>query len=149
MASVSPPTAGHLTPDGAALLQRARHVEVHMRHGLVGRYPVVLPDRDPRPLLRRVDDPGRVTDLPHQRPRLLVPQIQDRRAVPDRNHQQMRHPPLLPRDQDGRELTAPQDGVRLLPPQERAERAAPATRQHDIAHTGHDLVAGVESRPNA
>src|ERR1700693_4165650 len=131
---------GHLTPPGAALLERARDVEMHMGHGLIGGGSVVLPDRDAGPHVRRIDNAGRMTNLVHEHPRLLVPQVEDRRAVPDGHHQQMRHTPLLPRDQDGHELTAPQDGVRLLPPEERAERAALARRQHDVTHTTHDAV---------
>jgi hypothetical protein len=63
---------------------------MHMRHGLIGGYPVVLPDRDPWPPFRRIDNAGRMTNLAHKRPGLLVPQVQDRRAMPDGHYQQMR-----------------------------------------------------------
>src|SRR5580704_19682041 len=59
----------------------------------------------------------------------------------------MRHTPLLPRDQDGHELTAPQDGIWLLASEERAERAAPASREHDVIHTSHDVAYAQMAAP--
>ena len=90
--SLSKRSLGYRAPMSAALIQGARHVDVHMPNCLIRRTPVVLPDGDSWPTICDVDRPRCFTGCDHQLRGLQVSQVEDRFAVAQRDDKEVRLP---------------------------------------------------------
>jgi hypothetical protein len=79
----------NFTPIGPSFVKGARHVEMKVINRLMSWNSIVLPDRDPWPLVCNVYGPSHLTDAEHERACLPISEIQDSSNMADRNYQGM------------------------------------------------------------
>src|SRR6476659_634569 len=130
--SLSKRSLGYRAPVSAALIQRARHVDMHVANRLIRRTSVVLPDGDSWPTICDVDRPRCFAGCDHQLCGLRVSQVEDRSTVAQWDDKEVRLPTDLLRhkDRDCRALRS--DRVAALSSQVCAKRATPRIKWGDV-----------------
>jgi hypothetical protein len=137
---------GHRTALGAALVQSAGDVDVHVGDRLIRRTSVVLPDGDAWPTERDIYCPCSFTSRDHQLGSLRVGQVEDRLAVAGRDHKQVRFSADLLGHENRDRRRLGDDGVVALAGQIGAERTPTRIQRRDVdaALRRHDISS--ESR---